>query len=131
MTRRRRPKGRQAVAEAQIRPAIPTVAQWADKPVWALLGYASEADYDVLAAAVDCHGCGRPLPRFHRYRVRQPFDDNPGAYLNKYRRDRAWAEWNTGEHDLCVCSACKALVDMGGALVRQETSEILQGRLFT
>lgn len=104
--------------------------QWASEPVWALLGYQSEADYEVLAKAVDCGLCGRPLPQFHRYRVTPPLEAPDGGWLNRWRANAAEVEHRSGEADLCICGRCKTLTDWGQWPIRQNPSELLQGRLF-
>lgn len=104
--------------------------RWGTQPVWELLGYQSEADYEVLANATDCHLCGKPLPEFHRYRVTPPLEPPPGGWVNKWRQHAAETEHRTGEADLCVCGRCKAVIDLGGWPVRQTAAQLLQGRLF-
>lgn len=104
--------------------------QWAQEPVWKLLGYQSEADYDVLAKATDCGLCGKPLPKFHRYRITPPLEAPAGGWMNKWREREAETEHRTGEADVCVCSTCKSLTDLGQWPVRQTAAELLQGRLF-
>lgn len=128
-----RSKARSAVRKQQWTkplPRRPRPGVDPSAPLWAQLGYASEADYNALANAVDCHTCGLPLPKFDRWRIVPPLEAPPGGWLNRWRQQQAEDSHRTGESDLMVCGKCKRILDLGGYPVRQDSAEVLQQHLF-